>query len=200
MVGEEEVDDVEVVARAAVELDNDAVLDHEWAAGRSGRPSRRGRGRVGRDQRLAPQLALGSRSARARPVGGHVGEQQLALASRRGRAADEGGGLVRAYASSRRAAQRSEVVLGRAVRPQRGVDLEDLVVGHAGELGRALEVLGQRRPAGCVGHRGLAQQRLRRRAQVGGVDAPVAQRLERDLGERVPPGVATRSGRWVPSG
>ena len=59
--------------------------------------------------------------------------------------------------------------------PERVVDLQDLGVGQAGQLGRTLQVAAQRREAGVFGDAGLLAQGLLVDAQVAG---PEPTRLE----------------------
>jgi 2-dehydro-3-deoxy-L-rhamnonate dehydrogenase (NAD+) len=74
-----------------------------------------------------------------------------------------------------------ELVRGRAARPQGGVDLQHGVGRHGRKLGGAQEVLGERLPAGGESHRSLPLDRLRRRANVIGVDRSRAHGLERHV-------------------
>ena len=101
---------------------------------------------------------------------------------------------------------RLELRLRGTVGAQRGVDLEHRLGRHARELGGALEAGRERLAPRRARHLGLAAQRLRRGAHVGGVEVAGAQRVERDVrerdaarrGEQVGPPRAERMvGAWI---
>ena len=73
-------------------------------------------------------------------------------------------------------------------RSERRVDREQLVVGHAGELGRPVEVVRELAPSGRPRDLGLAPQRRRGGANVGCDERARARGLERDVVEREPGG------------
>ena len=176
--GDEAVERVEALARLAVELADDAVRDHERRLRVAGavhgdEPERR----LGPDQRLAPERRRRAHAeALAARLLAHSGApQQAALGHHDGGLAHECG-AARSRDVGEVLGDHLELGRRRPARPQRRVDGEHLVVGQRGQLGRALEVLGQLLPARRARDGGLAQQRLGRRAQLVGRDATGAQR------------------------
>ena len=138
---EEAVDHVEVGGVAAVHAPDDAVDDDQLGLGIV-RPVRRDQAELGhrRDDQLAAQLLLG---ARAEAVGVLRRQGALARRTRRWPRARTRRSRLAPQPSSW-TAHCSSSLGGRAVGAERGVDGEQLVVRDARELGRALEVLGER--------------------------------------------------------
>ena len=139
---------------------DDAVLDHELGLGVV-RAVHRDEAELGRrrDQHLAPQLLLGPRRE---PAAAGALRHRRALARAYATAASRTKAAVRgASQSSSRTAHSSSSAGVERPGPERRVDREQLVVGHAGELGGALEVVRELAPARRAGDRGLAPQRGR---------------------------------------
>ena len=161
---DEPVDDVEVLGAAAVHRHHPAVLDLEPRL-RVVRPVHRDQPelRVGRDQDLAPELAPLARGEALRPPRAHP--------SPAGRAAAYAVAASRTNAAVSEAPElglqphgpRFQLLRRRAVRAERGVDLEDRLAGNVRELGRAREVVRELRSACGERDRRLAAERLGRR-------------------------------------
>ena len=197
---DEAIERVEALARLAVELADDTVLDHERRRGVAGAVhGHEAERRLGPDQRLAPERRLArtrKRSLRGSSLtvaARNSPRSAITTAASRTNAAQRG---APTSASAAPIASSSAAVARRGRR--RGVDGEHLVVGQRGELGGSLEVLGQLLPAGRACHGRLAQQRLRRRAQLVGRDAAGAQAVQRDLRERRAAGCRDELGPPLP--
>ncbi len=200
---DEAIERVEALARLAVELCDDTVLDDErrrWIAGSvHGHEAER---RVGADQRLAPERRLRAHTEAlaagllAHPAGLSWPRSAITTAASRTNAAQRGaadvGEVLRDHLELR----------GRGPsRPQRRVDGQHLVVRQRRELGGALEVLGQLLPARPRGRRppgaaGSAAWRAARRAR----SRPERRPSSVTSASGVPAGVVTSSGRRSPSG
>ena len=199
MRDEEAVDHVEVGRSATVHPHDDAVLDHELGLrivrARSRRRARARRSGVTSSSRRSSFAAREANRADAPDSGSGTEEPSLDVR----RAQPRGRRRAVSGAPTRRAVAPSLELLGRrAPGPQRRVDLEELVVGHASELGRALEVVRELRPSRRPGNLRLPSERRGRRADVGGDERPGPRSLERDLVERRAP-TASRRGRGAAS-
>jgi 2-dehydro-3-deoxy-L-rhamnonate dehydrogenase (NAD+) len=112
-----------------------------------------------------------------------TGREQTPLAVGGARVAYEGGRQRRPVARFQPLGPLLELGGSRAARPQGGVDPEDRLGGHRGELRRASEIVRELPTAGCQSDGRLPPQGLRRSANVVGAEAALTQSVERDLVE-----------------
>ena len=185
MRDEETVDHVELRGVLAVEAENDAVPHHELRVGIR-RP-------VGGDE---AELGHGSTSvSRRSSVASRAAKRPLRRASairREPSCLVRGDGLPHEGRIPRRPERLEshrpglELGRGRPPGPERGVDREQLVVGNGGQLGGALEAVGELGAARRPGDRRLQPERGRGGARVVCRQPPLTRRGERDVVEREP--------------
>ena len=193
---EEAVDHVELGRGPAVHAHDDAVLDHELGL-RVVRSVQRDETelRQRRHEQLAPELLRGAR----RETGGSA-QTPTSLRSTYAAAASRTKAAVAAHPSPPAGRPILELGRRRAARPKRRVDLEQLVVGHAGELGGPIEVVGELPAARRAGDLGLPASvaGVARTSAATSVPARAASSVTSSSAS--PDGVSTRSGRREPSG
>src|SRR4029450_1087629 len=106
-----------------------------------------------RSSRRSPRCSRETKRSDRRAV---IRPQQAPLGAGGGRLADEGGAERGRELALQPLRPGFELLRGRAVGPQRRIDLEDGPARNRGELGRPREVVRELRPAGRERHRRLA--------------------------------------------